>query len=214
MTLVGRTWHPGDTVVVQEVWEGRLWAARPMTLVRDEGDAVELWFPVGTRWKRPINPDADASGTRGERLAGALERGDWIFEDAEWDASTLWSMREGDWHALWTSWRPDATHWGWYVNLQRPFTRTSLGFETMDLALDVVVETDGSWRWKDEDEFELFVERGLFDEDTASRAREEGLRVARRTERREPPFHETPTWRPDPDWPLPELPDGWEEPCR
>jgi hypothetical protein len=214
MTLAGRTWHPGDTVVVQEVWEGRLWAARPMTLVRDEGDAVELWFPLGTRWKRPINPDADASGTRGERLADALERGEWIFEEAEWDASTLWSMREGDWHALWTSWRPDESHWGWYVNLQRPFTRTALGFETMDLALDVVIETDGTWRWKDEDEFELFVERSIFDDETASRAREDGLRVARRAERREPPFHETPTWRPDPDWPLPELPDGWEEPCR
>ena len=47
-----------------------------------------------------------------------------------------------------------AEHWGWYVNLQLPFRRTELGFETMDLVLDLIVDPDGSWRWK-EDEDEL-----------------------------------------------------------
>ena len=209
------TWSRGDTVVLQEVWDGRVWAARPMTVVEDEGDSVALWFPVGTLWKRPTSPPTrEREASRGDRLASSLELGDWVFEDAEWDASTLWSMRAGDWHALWTSWRPDESHWGWYVNLQRPFSRTPLGFETMDLALDVVVEVDGTWHWKDEDEFETFVDRGLFDGETAARAREEGLRVARRVERGEPPFDKTPHWRPDPAWPRPELPDGWEKPCR
>jgi uncharacterized protein DUF402 len=208
-------WSRGDIVVLQEVWNGRVWAARPMTVVQDNGDAVELWFPFGTRWKRPTSPPTRArAANRGDRLAGALELGDWVFEDAEWDVSTLWSMQEGDWHALWTSWRPDGAHWGWYVNLQRPFARTPLGFETMDLTLDVTIEVDGTWNWKDEDEFETFVDRGLFDKGTALRAREEGLRVARRAERREPPFDKTPRWRPDPAWPQPELPEGWEEPCR
>jgi len=124
-------------------------------------------------------------------------------------------MRAGEWHALWTSWRPDGTHWGWYVNLQEPFRRTERGFATMDLALDVIIEVDRSWRWKDEDELEVFVERGVFDPGTAARIREEGLRIARRAERNEPPFNEAPPrWRPDPSWTLPELPEGWDEPCR
>jgi hypothetical protein len=209
------SWSTGDTVVVQEVWGERVWAARPMTVVEDSGDAVQLWFPLGTLWKRPTSPPTRArEANRGERLATALELGDWVFEDAEWDASTLWTMRPGDWHAVWTSWRPDETHWGWYVNLQRPFSRTRLGFETMDLALDVVIEVDGSWQWKDEDEFDVFVDRGLFDRETVERVREDGLRVASRAERREPPFDGTPRWRPDRGWSRPELPDGWDEPCR
>jgi hypothetical protein len=44
------------------------------------------------------------------------------------------------------------------VNLQEPFRRSQFGFETMDLALDVIVEADRSWRWKDEDELETFVD--------------------------------------------------------
>jgi hypothetical protein len=207
------SFEPGDTVVVQEVWRDRVWAARPMTVVQDTHDFVVLWFPRGTLWKRPIVPPArHVDGSRAIRLASCLELGDWAFEDAEWDVSTLWLMRAGDWHAQWVSWLEDGSHWGWYVNLQEPFRRTARGFETMDLVLDVLIDPDRSWRWKDEDELETFVEMGVLDEALADRARAEGLRVAGRAERNEPPFDEPwPDWRPDPGWATPELSAGWEQ---
>jgi hypothetical protein len=49
------------------------------------------------------------------------------------------------------------------VWLQEPFRRTSRGFATMDLMIDVIVSPDRTWRWKDEDELAVFVERGAFD---------------------------------------------------
>ena len=132
--------------------------------------------------------------------------------DALWDVSTLVLMSKGDWHAVWVSWRDGGEFWGWYVNLQKPFRRTARGFETMDLMLDVIVEIDRSWWWKDEDELETFVARAVFDRSLAERVREEGLRVARRAERNEPPFSEPwPQWRPDPSWGTPELPPAWNE---
>ena len=210
------TRSPGDTVLVQEIWKDAVWAARPMTLVQDEGGLVALWFPKGTTWKRPISPSHwPSEGSRGERLATCLVRGEWVFEDAEWDVSTLVLVCEGDWHALWVSWLDGNDHWGWYINLQEPFRRTELGYETMDLALDVVVDLDGTWRWKDEDELETFVQRGVFDAELAARLREEGLCVARRAERGEGAFAEPwPHWRPDPAWLAPTLLDGWGERCR
>ena len=60
---------------------------------------------------------------------------------------------------------PDRRFAGWYVNLQKPFRRTARGFETMDLMLDLVVEVDRSWWWKDEDELETFVVRPGTDTD-------------------------------------------------
>jgi protein associated with RNAse G/E len=132
--------------------------------------------------------------------------------DALWDVSTLLLVREGDWHAVWVSRLDGGRHWGWYVNLQTPFRRTARGFETMDLMLDVVVEVDGSWGWKDEDELEMFVALDVFDRALADLVREEGLRVARRAERNEPPFSEPwPEWRPDPSWRIPELPPAWDQ---
>jgi hypothetical protein len=203
----------GETVVVQEVWRGRVWAARPMTVVEDAGEAVVLWFPRGTRWRAPTNDPARAwHEDRGERLAACAASGEWSFRDGEWDVSTLWFMRERDWHAVWVSWLPDGTHWGWYVNLQTPYRRTALGFETMDLMLDVVIEPDRSWRWKDEDELEACVRAGAFDVALVERVRDEGLHVVLRVERGEPPFCEPwGEWRPDPCWPKPELPAGWNE---
>jgi hypothetical protein len=204
-------WSSGDTVVLQEVWQDRVWAARPMTVVRDDGDSIVLWFPRGTTWKRPVVPASRrVDGSRAVRLASCLELGDWAFEDAEWDVSTLWLMRAGEWHAQWVSWLEDGTHWGWYVNLQEPFRRTAKGFESMDLVRDVLIDPDWSWRWKDEDELAVFVDRGVFDEELETRVREEGLRVVRRAQRGEAPFDEPwPDWRPDPGWATPILPEDW-----
>jgi Protein of unknown function (DUF402) len=210
------TWRPGELVLLQEVWNDRVWAARPMRVVRDDGDFVALWFPKGTRWKAPTTPPTrPREAARGERLATCAALSDWVFVDAVWDVSTLALMGEGDWHALWASWRDGGQHWGWYVNLQKPYRRTACGFETMDLMLDVIVEVDRSWWWKDEDELETFVALGVFDRSLAESVREEGLRVARRAERNEPPFNEPwPAWRPPPSWSVPELPPDWNRRCR
>jgi hypothetical protein len=203
---------PGETVVLQEVWRGRVWAARPMRVVRDDGDSVALWFPRGTRWMAPTDdPGRPWQEDRGERLAECAARGEWCFRELEWEVDTLWLMREGDWHAVWVSWLPGGERWGWYVNLQEPFRRTPRGFATMDLMLDVIVNPDRTWHWKDEDELAVFVERGAFDAALARKARAEGLEVARRAENGEPPFSEPwHDWRPDPEWTTPELSDGWD----
>jgi hypothetical protein len=83
------------------------------------------------------------------------------------------------------------------------------------LMLDVLVDPDRTWRWKDEDELQTFVDRGVFDAATAERAREEGRRVAAQAERNEPPFSDPwIEWRPDPAWEIPVLRDGWDRRCR
>jgi Protein of unknown function (DUF402) len=212
---VNKRFRPGDTIVLQEIWRGRVWAARPMRVVADEGESVALWFPLGTCWKAPTSkPGRTWSEDHGERLARCAALGEWVFRDMEMDYDSLWLMREGDWHAVWVSWLPGGEHWGWYVNLQEPFRRTPAGFVTMDLVLDVIVDPDRSWRWKDEDELETFIEHGVIDEHLAGRVRAEGLEVARRAELNEPPFSEPwASWRPGAGWTRPELPEGWDEPC-
>jgi hypothetical protein len=206
----------GDVVAYREVWHGKVWAARPLVVARDDEELTALWFPKGTNWKRPIPPRSHPSGgDRGERLARCLLLDEWDLEDAEWEVSTLLLVRPGDWHAIWVSWLDDGTQWGWYVNLQEPVRRTELGWETMDLVLDVVVENDRTWRWKDEDELATYLRLGALDEQVAMRIRQEGARVAARAERNEPPFSEPwGEWRPDPSWPIPVLPAGWDVPCR
>jgi uncharacterized protein DUF402 len=202
--------------VLQEVWRERVWAARPMRVVRDNDGLVALWFPRGTRWQAPIDdPSREYDGDRGERIARCAAQGEWVHRELVWDVDTLQLVREGDWHATWVSWQQGFEPWGWYVNLQRPFRRTGLGFETMDLALDLIVDLDRTWRWKDEDELAAFVEHGAFERELPERLQAEGLRVATKAERNEAPFSEGwHDWRPDPAWESPVLPAGWERLCR
>jgi hypothetical protein len=147
------SWTAGDVVVHQEVWRDRVWAARPLVVVEDTPDRMLFWLPAGTVRKVPTTPpDRDDPGNRTARIIDLLERGDWVHVDHVWDVSCLWILRPGDWHAVWISWLPSGERYGWSVNLQRPFRRTAIGIESMDLALDVVVTPDRVWWWKDADE--------------------------------------------------------------
>jgi predicted RNA-binding protein associated with RNAse of E/G family len=54
----------------------------------------------------------------------------------------------------------------WYVNFQRPLRRTSIGFDTFDFFLDLLVEPDVSaWSWKDQHEYEHARRLGVVTED-------------------------------------------------
>ena len=206
----------GDTIAVQEIWRDRVWAARPMRVVHDSSDVLALWYPRTTRWRAPTSPaDAPVAATRGERLARCLRDNRWDVVEYAWDVDTVCLFTPGDWHAVWVSWLPNGEQWGWYVNLQEPYVRTSCGIATFDLALDVLVDVDGTWRWKDEDELEAYVEHGVVDPALAERLYAEGRAVAERHARGAWPFDSAwPSWRPEPSWPLPSLADGWDQPCR
>jgi hypothetical protein len=205
----------GGTIVVQELWHGEVWAARPMRVVHDEPELLALWFPRGTRWQAPTAPPGrPVPAARGEKLAGCLARRQWAFVEHAWDVDTLCLLQPDAWHAVWISWLPDGRQWGWYVNLQEPYRRTTCGIATFDLALDVIIDVDGSWRWKDEDELLAYVEHGVVEPALAEQLYAEGNAVvARHRAERDVFGSDWPSWRPDPAWPQPVLRAGWNVPC-
>jgi uncharacterized protein len=183
-----------------------VWAARPATLVRDDADLVVAYLPPGIQWKRPVRPDSS------EPLR--MPTGAWVLEDATWTrARTLHLTVPGAAHAIHLWWlAPDWRFGGWYVNLQEPIRRTRVGFDSMDQMLDIVIEPDLSWRWKDEDELEAAVHTGLVTAAWANAVRQEGEHVIHRLQSRLAPFDEGwEHWRPDPDWPIPALGSGWHD---
>jgi protein associated with RNAse G/E len=93
---------------------------------------------------------------------------------------------------------------GWYVNLETPYVRRPDGVETTDLVLDIVVQPDRRWEWKDVDEFEQRIGHPLyFDRAAADGVREEGLTLVKLIEAGAYPFDGTHVdFRPDPRWPL------------
>ena len=97
---------------------------------------------------------------------------------------------------------------GWYVNLQEPLRRSPLGYDTFDQMLDIWIEPDGTWSWKDWEELVEAERVGLFSAADAAAIRAEGERVIAGLKTRLPTGWEA--WQPDPAWTLPTLPDGWD----
>ncbi|MGE3074967.1 MAG: DUF402 domain-containing protein [Dehalococcoidia bacterium] len=203
-------WHSGETIVIEEVWRGRTWSRRPVTVVEDAPERLVFWCPGGTRWKVPTTPPSrEYHPDRAERFARNMEFGDWVLEDWHWRVPCLEFVRPGEWLAVRVTWAPDTgEHWGWYINLQEPFRRVEGGIEMMDMMLDVVVDAERAWWWKDEDEFALIRDRGFISPETAETVRSAGFEGIGRLERLDEPFGDHwLNWRPDPAWPMPQLPE-------
>ncbi len=178
----------------------------PATVVEDTGERIAHYLAAGTGYLRrelldgssvPRVVPLDELARMGSRLSAAT-----------WHAHHLVVTNPQSAHGIRHKWNPESWEFeGWYVNLQQPLTRTKVGFTTVDQFLDILVQPDLSWEWKDEDELELAVDRGRITLDEAATVRAEGERVVADIEARRFPFDGALIdWRPDPAWPIPDAP--------
>lgn len=151
-----------------------------MRLLDDADGVLHLWMPYGTERLVP------AGGH--DRVVDNLAGETWDYAVHVWDVSTLAVVRPEDGFAIWASWLPTGEHLGYYVNLQRPYQRTELGFEAMDLMLDIVVDPDLTWRWKDEHEVQELLDRGVYDQELVDGVRAQAQRAIALIESGAAPF--------------------------
>ncbi len=103
---------------------------------------------------------------------------------------------------------------GWYINLEQPWTRTTIGFDSCDHFLDVTVSDDlDQCLLKDDDELEFAREVGLLTLGQARAIRTAADSAVDDVKRSRWPFEE-PAWQelrpPSHEEPL-VLPVGWNE---
>ena len=167
-------------------------------VVVDEPDLLALYMPEGS----PLRFAPDFFGAPHP----------WSAKDRWRGHGVLQLQRPREMHAVWVFWRGDDRELAaWYVNIQEPFRRTSLGVDTQDLELDVVVEPDGSWRLKDDEKLEPWIERGRWTPAEVAEIRAEAARVTASLDSGSRWWDDVwATWVPDADWPLPTIPETWE----
>ncbi|WP_433207897.1 DUF402 domain-containing protein [Nocardia sp. CA-107356] len=108
-----------------------------------------------------------------------------------WQRTTRLAIMYADrYFAIAPMWNERGEFLCWYVNFQLPFMRTAEGVDTSDLHIDLVVEPDLTYHWKDEDEYALAIGLGLVPEAwqrQITTAREQAVAMI---ERRDGPFGE------------------------
>lgn len=179
--------------------------AQPVTVVRDDADALVVWLPTGTPVLRAAR--ADGLGKRDDTstlFTAELVQDRGVHTQLDqlrvaptgrpWSVWVLFTAGTGDFA-------------GWYVNLEKPHVRDESTVYTSDHVLDLVVQPDRTMVRKDEDELELAVAQGVYDSATAAAIEEDAADVEALVADWGPPFCDG--WegfRPDPAWPIPGLP--------
>ena len=202
-------WEPGAVIVRRSVKDGVVRSAQALWVVRDEPELIALYLCPGSVGAR-------RKGQRGGPGGRQMLPGGWSgeYEDRVWHSSHLLTLyRLGDAHSVSLFWREaDGALDYWYVNLEDPWRRTAVGFDSWDHTLDIVVAPDlSSWQWKDEDEFAWAQENGVFTAEEAAAIRAEGERAARAIEQRASPYCDGwERWVPEPGWSPLALPASWQ----
>ncbi|MFJ4710884.1 DUF402 domain-containing protein [Streptomyces sp. NPDC088785] len=219
MTDNGRTgegrWAPGERIL----WRyrantghpdpGPVHICRPVTVVEDSDELLAAWMAPGTECVRPVL--ADGTPLHREPLATRYTKPRTVHRDRWFGAGVLKLARPGEPWSVWLFWEPDWRFRNWYVNLEAPRTRWSGGVDSEDHFLDLSVYEDRSWRWHDEDEFAQAQAVGLMGAEQARQVRAAGARAVEVIERWGHPFRDGwQHWRPDPAWPVPDLPADWD----
>ena len=192
------TWRLGDVVLRREVWRGRPWMGTSVIVVADQPDLFATYLPEGAEF-------AFAEGH-------ALGPHPWAGRPAWQGHGVLMLQRPGESYAVWHFWDGAEREFaGWYVNLQEPFRRTPVGYDTQDLELDVWIPAAGPWSFKDDELLDVRVRDGRF---TAAEATEIsalgaeiGAMLDAGTEWWDPVWSR---WEPDPGWRAPAPAEGWD----
>jgi len=197
--------EPGVTLRWNFRFGGQLSCVVPVRVVAHGSDGLWLWLAAGSPlW------DAQLPGSRHLRDLDPAERppGGYPLAEGVWhQSSALIFQPDGAGHAVWWLFAPGAGFGGWYVNLEHR-VREGEDIHVNDLELDLTVEPDRSWQWKDEESFAAKTGHPAYwTAEQAAAARAEGRRVAALAEAGAFPFDGT--WcdyRPPADWGLPALP--------
>ena len=209
---------PGRPVLYRNIASGRVVNVRPCRVVSDDERGLLLWLARGSVVATEVAEDGrELRDMPFTEWAGLRHR---LVESSWRGPGILKFLPPGVPHSVWFFFDDAGRFASWYVNLEEPGVRWDDGpiggVDTVDQDLDIVVEPDRSWAWKDEDEFAerlaLPDHYWVRDEDAVWA---EGRRVIKVIEAGEFPFDGTwTTFTPDPSWPTPRvLPPGWDRPA-
>jgi hypothetical protein len=197
-------WSPGDIIVMRGVLKGTLWWACPAYVVQDTSELLAFYWPVGTPTRRPMQRP-----TVEDNLYSRIQ-----LHDRNWTDNDVLSLNPaGAAYSIEVMWEAGSHRLRcWYVHLQEPLRRSSIGVDTMDQMLDIVIDPDQTqWRWKDEEEFAEAERMGVYSSLKVKAIRREGEKVIIMLHTRSSPFCDGwENWLPPKEWTIPTFPTGWE----
>jgi hypothetical protein len=202
---------PGQTIVRRNVHpNGMIAAVETARVIHDDRDCLLTWTARGSdcMFRATVTGAPIRSTSLAER-----DRTPSMLWPCTWDnTEVLIRTAPNADHSVWWFFGLGGRFEGWYVNLESPGRRWPGGMDIHDHALDIRIQPDLSWSWKDENELiERIGHPAYWTEAEAVRIRQAGERLIPVIEAGEFPFDGYLTdFRADPAWSPTRLPPYWD----
>lgn len=178
----------GSTMIRRDVWFKKVWSALPWRVLHDDGVSLTAAMWPGSSGYAPepwVSWLETGDAAIRERVFPDLASGRWNLSPWTWRSTiVIRQVVRERWFAVSAFFdAADHSFTRWYVDFERPPVRTRNGIDTRDLFLDLIIEPDYSWHWKDEHEFaEAISARLLSDDevDSVTQARRQALELVER----------------------------------
>ena len=207
-------WKTGDPVVFRGIYNDRVSYIQSAVIVQDRPDEVALVIMPGAECAAP---EGYINGKHGESghwdRWGEYEKGNWTMQPYLWRTNRLLMLvRPDEYYSSYYFWQADTSQFlCYYINFQLPLRRTRLGFDSFDLDLDIIIEPNFEWRWKDVEEYQKGIQLGILRPEWIREIDSSKADVFEKLEKRRYPFDGSwLDWKPDPAWIPPTLPEGWD----
>ena len=208
-------WETGDNVALRGIYQQQAWYIQSAIVVQDSPEEVALAILPGAECFAPEGYIHGKHGTsRHWDRWDMYEKGIWKMEGYVWRTNRLLVLLHPEkYYSTMYFWQADINQFlCYYINFQLPFRRSQVGFDTFDLELDLVIEPTFAWHWKDEDDYQKGIERGILINEWVQQIDSVKPEIFERLEKHNYPFDGSwLDWRPDPDWSAPRLPENWDK---
>lgn len=204
-------WKPGDIVIWRETFNDRIWHAHTAIAVKDNPEETALAFLPGSEG---MGPQGWVDGSnKGDRPREFMKE-PWMLKKYSWrNFRTLFVLEPQKYYATAYYWNAGNNQFLSYcINFQTPFTRSHSCIDTRDLELDLIVNPDLSYEWKDLKEFQKGIQTGAIFPEWIPGIESAKGEILNKLQKRQYPFNGSwLNWMPDLAWSPPKLPENWDK---
>ena len=198
-------------IVTREYHRDRLWQAKSVFVIRDSSKETVLSIIPGAEC---IAEEHYARRKKKGKRRWDFKNDDWKLEKFEWLENRVLAVTEPEkYYSILLFWNHASdTFLGYYVNFQLPFVRHHDGIEMLDLDLDININPDLTFKWKDVDDYQNAINHGLITPEWVDEIEKTKLEIFDRLEKRQYPFDGSwLDWKPELSWTPPKLPVNWDK---
>jgi len=205
----------GEDIVLRCIFNRRVSYAQSVTVIQDTEEETALL----------LLPEAQCAATEGyftwrtgDNSLGSrwdeARKGNWNLREFSWATNRflflLWPNKFYSIYLIWNQQSDELVCY--YVNFQTPLRRSRTGFDIFDLELDIVVNPDFTWKWKDMEDYQDGILAGCIQPEWVKGIEEAQAEVFSMLEKRAYPFDGSwLDWKPSALHAPAQLPLGWSD---